>query len=287
MTSLLPWLLLPVLGFIWGTNFLFMKLAVAVIPPLEVALLRTLFGAIPIAGFALVTRALDPRDWRHLHHFVAMALLANVGPYIFFVLGTQHLPSGIAGAISGAIPFITAGVVAIALPSEILTRSKLIGIAVGFGGVLLVAPLGQAGSQHAGASPLLGVAATLGGAVSYALALVYAKRFVAPLGMSAVRLAAYQMMIAFVLMVPFAAPVQWSALFAHPTALASLVLGLGLFGTGLAFVIYYYLIARLGALRAASVYYIPPVVALAVGAGFAGEVVGLRQIAGALFIMAG
>lgn len=287
MNRTLPWLLLLVLGIIWGTNFLFMKLAVAVIPPLEVVWLRTLFGAIPIAGFALVTRALDPRDWRNLHHFVAMALLANVGPYVFFVLGTQHLPSGIAGAISGAIPFITAGVVAVALPSEVLTRSKLIGIAVGFAGVLLVAPLGQAGPQHAGASPLLGVAATLTGAVSYALALVYARRFVAPLGMSAVRLAAYQMVIAFVLMIPFAAPGHWSVLAEHPAALAGLVVGLGLFGTGIAFVIYYYLIAQLGALKAASVYYIPPVVALAVGTVFAGEAVGLRQIGGALLIMGG
>jgi drug/metabolite transporter (DMT)-like permease len=287
MTRILPWLLLLVLGIIWGTNFLFMKLAVAVIPPLEVAWLRTLFGAVPIAGFALVTRALDRSDWRHLHHYVAMALLANVGPYVFFVLGTHYLPSGIAGVISGTIPFITAGVVAIALPAEVLTRSKLIAIAVGFAGVVLVAPLGNSGTQHAGASPLLGVAAMLGGSLSYAFALVYAKRFVAPLGFSAVRLAAYQMLIAFMLMIPVAAPGHWSALAAHPTALLGLIFGLGLLGTGIAFVIYYYLIAQLGALKAASVYYIPPVVALAVGAVFAGEVVGLRQIAGALLIMGG
>lgn len=287
MNRILPWLLLLVLGIIWGTNFLFMKLAVAVIPPLEVAWLRTLFGAVPIAGFALGTRALNRRDWRHLHHFTAMALLANVGPYVFFVLGTQHLPSGIAGVISGAIPFITAGVVAVALPAEVLTRSKLIGIAVGFAGVVLVAPLGQTGPQHAGASPLLGVAAMLSGSLSYALALVYAKRFVSPLKMGAVRLAAYQMVIAFILMIPFAAPGHWNALTAHPTALLALVIGLGLLGTGIAFVIYYYLIAQLGALKAASVYYIPPVVALAVGAAFAGEAAGLRQIAGALLIMAG
>ena len=287
MTRSLPWLLLLVLGIIWGTNFLFMKLAVAVIPPMEVAWLRTLFGALPIAGFALATHALDRSDWRHLQHFVAMAVLANVGPYVFFVIGTQHLPSGIAGVISGAIPCITAVIVALALPSEILTRSKVIGIAVGFAGVLLVTPFGQGVQLHAAASPLLGVAAMVGGSICYALALVYAKRFVSPLGMSAVRLATYQMVIAFVLMIPFAAPGHWNVLAGHATALLGLVAGLGLAGTGIAFVIYYYLIERLGALRAASVYYIPPVVALVVGATFAGEVVGLRQIGGALLIMGG
>ncbi|MEO7635116.1 MAG: DMT family transporter [Sphingomicrobium sp.] len=281
------WLLLALLGVIWGSNFLFMKLAVSIVPALEVAWLRTLFGAIPIAAFALIRQSLDWRDWRYLHHFAAMALLANVGPYVLFVVGTEHLPSGVVGAISGSIPFITAGVVAVALPSEVLTRSKLIGIAVGFAGVLLVAPLGGGASQPAGTSNLLGLAATLGGAVSYALALVYARRFIVPLGMGAVRLASYQMILAFVVMAPFAAPGHWSVLAAHPIALAGLVIGLGLIGTGIAFVIYYNLIERLGALNAASVYYIPPVVALAIGATFAGETIGLKQIAGAMLIMAG
>lgn len=283
----MPSLLLVLLGVIWGSNFLFMKLAVAVVPPLEVAWLRTLFGAAPIAIFALLTRALHRDDWRYLHHFVVMALLANIGPYVFFVLGTQNLPSGVAGVISGAIPFITAGVVAIALPAEVLTRSKLIGIAVGFVGVVLVAPLGQSGPQHAGVSPLLGVAAMMGGSLSYALALVYAKRFIAPLDFSAVRLAAYQMAIAFILMIPVAAPGHWGALVDHPAAFFGLIVGLGLVGTGIAFVIYYFLIAQLGALKAASVYYIPPVVALAMGTVFAGEHVDLQQVAGAIFIMGG
>ena len=281
------WLLLLLLGVIWGTNFLFMKLAVNVIPPLEVAWLRTLFGAIPITLFALFRRSLDWRDWRHVHHFTAMALLANVGPYVLFVIGTEHLPSGIVGAISGAIPFITAGVVAVALPSEVLTRSKLTGIAIGFAGVLLVAPLGGGVGVAAGSSSLIGMAATLGGALSYALALVYAKRFIAPLGMSAVRLASYQMVLAFIVMAPFAAPGHWAALADHPSALAGLVIGLGLLGTGVAFVIYYSLIQTLGALKAASVYYIPPVVALATGTIFVGESIGLKQIGGALLIMAG
>lgn len=287
MKNILPWLLLALLGFIWGTNFLFMKLAVNVLPPLEVAWLRTLFGAIPITVFALIRRSLDWSDWRYLHHFSAMALLANVGPYTMFLVGTANLPSGIVGAISGAIPFITAGVVAAALPSEVLTRSKLVGIAIGFAGVLLVAPLGIGGANSEGTSPLFGIGATLAGTVSYALALVYAKRFVAPLGMGAVRLASYQMVLAFLFMAPFSAPGHWADLIGEPVALGGLVIGLGLLGTGIAFVIYYYLIETLGALKAASVYYIPPVVALAVGAFFAGEVVGVKQIVGALLIMAG
>ena len=77
----LAWCLLGLLGFIWGTNFLFMKMAVAVLPPLEVAWLRTIFGALPITVLALGRGSLARNDWRFVHHFAAMALLANVGPY--------------------------------------------------------------------------------------------------------------------------------------------------------------------------------------------------------------
>ena len=281
------WSLLGLLGVIWGTNFLFMKVALAVVPPLEVAWLRTIFGALPIAAFALVRGSLTRNDWRFAHHFAAMALLANVGPYVFFVIGTAHLPSGVAGVISGAIPFVTAAIVAVALPAERLTRLKALGLGIGFAGVLLVAPLGRGAASAGGGSPLIGVAAMLAGSVSYALALVYARRFMVSLGLGPVKLATYQMLFAAVLLAPFAAPGHWSELTAHSEALLALVFGLGLAGTGIAFVIYYQLIQSLGALKAASVYYIPPVVALVVGWAVAGETITLVQSIGAMLVMAG
>ncbi|MGX9143221.1 DMT family transporter [Mesorhizobium sp. 128a] len=287
MPWLISWILLGLLGVIWGTNFLFMKMAVAVVPPLEVAWLRTIFGAIPIAALALSRRSLAKTDWRFMHHFVAMALLANVGPYVFFVIGTSHLPSGVAGVISGAIPFITAAIVAVALPDEHLSRGKVLGLGIGFAGIILVAPLGHGTASANGSSPLIGVAAMLAGSISYALALVYARRFMVSLGLGPVKLATYQMIIAVFLLAPFAAPGHWNALAAHSSVLLALALGLGLAGTGIAFVIYYQLIKSLGALRAASVYYIPPVVALVIGWAFAGETITLAQAMGATLVIAG
>ena len=284
---LISWSLLVLLGVIWGTNFLFMKLAVAVVPPLEVAWLRTIFGALPIAVLALVRGSLAKTDWRFAHHFAAMAVLANVGPYVFFVIGTARLPSGVAGVISGAIPFVTAAIVAVALPAERLTRVRALGLGIGFAGVLLVAPLGRGAVSASGGSPLIGVAAMLAGSGSYAFALVYARRFMVSLGLGPIKLATYQMLLAAVLLAPFAAPGHWRELAADSEALLALVFGLGLAGTGIAFVIYYQLIQSLGALRAASVYYIPPVVALAVGWVVADETITLVQATGATLVMAG
>jgi drug/metabolite transporter (DMT)-like permease len=278
--------LLVLLGTIWGSNFLFMKLALADISPVNVACFRTLFGAVPIVALAALRGGLSSTHAKWVLHFAAMAILANVGPYLFFVFGTAHLASGIAGVISGSIPCITAVVVAVALPEESLTIRKLAGLAVGFAGILFVAPLSNAAAQPGGSTGL-GIFYMLAGSFSYALALVYAKRFVQPLGLSAVTLAAYQMTLAFLFLLPFASLGSISALAPDHAALIGVIVGLGVVGTGIAFVIYYTLIARIGALRASSVYYLPPAVALAVGAKFLGEPLAIGQLIGAALISVG
>ena len=282
----LDWALLYVLGFIWGSNFIFMKMAIAVIPPLEVAWMRTIFGAAPIALFALAKGALTMGHLRYIPHFAVMAMLANVVPYVGLVIGTQHLASGVTGAISGSIPFITAVMVAFAVPTEPLSRSKIAGLLIGFVGILLVSPIGNNSSSAEG-SPLTGVAAVLAGAVGYAAALIYARRFLTPLSLNPLSLAVWQMIVASILLAPLAAPGHWAALWQHAEAAMGLVLGLGLLGTGIGFVIYYRLINSLGALKAGSVYYLPPIVALIIGHFFGGENVSILQLLGAGLIMCG
>ncbi len=273
------------LGVIWGSNFLFMKLAVSLIPALDVAMWRVAFGAIPIAALALARGLLKPDDLRHWHHFLAMALLANIGPYVLFIVGTDHLPSGIAGAIAGAVPVIAALIVSVALPSERPTVSMSIGLLFGLARVLRLSPLGP--STDGMSLQWLGVAAMLGGSLSYALALVYARRFVQPLHLGSIPLAVYQMLFALALLLPFSHPSSIAVLATDRMALTGLIVGLGLVGTGLAFVVYYELISEVGAVRAGSVYYIPPVVALLLGAVFLGEQLGVREWLGAALISVG
>ena len=93
-------LLLGLLGLVWGSNFLFMKLAVEEMPALDVALWRTIFGAIPIMALAIWLGVLRFHHLRYWPHFLAMALFANAGPYVLLVIGTAHLASGVAGAIA-------------------------------------------------------------------------------------------------------------------------------------------------------------------------------------------
>lgn len=276
---------LALLGLIWGSNFLFMKLAVEQMPALDVALWRTIFGAVPIMVLALWWGLLRLRDLRYWPHFLAMALFANAGPYVFFIIGTAHLASGIAGAIAGSVPVITVSLASVAIPSERPTRRMLIGLSCGLIGILTLSPIGT--HMAFGASAWVGVGAMFAGALSYAVALIYARYFVQKLGLKPLSLAAWQMIFAVLLLLPFSHLMTIGRLVYNPMTLVGLVVGLGLLGTGVAFVIYYELIAKMGALRAGTVYYIPPVVALLMGAAFMGEPLGLKEWIGTALILIG
>jgi drug/metabolite transporter (DMT)-like permease len=275
-----------VLGLIWGTNFFFMKLAATVVDPLQVVWVRVVAGALPIVAWAALRGELRLRDLRHAHHFVAMALLANVLPFYFLVRGTQLLTSGIAGVISGAIPLFTAVLALLFVPDERLGRYKVAGLVLGFGGVLAVAEAWtRIGAVRDGS--LAGEGFILAGALSYAVAFVYAKRHVSPLGLRSTSLAAYQTAFAAILLTCVTDLGGVGRLVAHPSALVAAGLGLGLVGTGVAYIIYYYIIDRLGAVAASSVTYIPPVVALAIGVGLLHDLVSVWQWMGAALILAG
>src|SRR3712207_1507666 len=123
-----------VLGLVWGSNFLFMKWASATISAGQITLLRVLFGFAPVALYAISRGALSRAHVRHLHHFVVMSVLATSVYYFAFASGASLLDSGIAGALSGAIPLFSLLGAAAFLRSERLTRRRVAGVLVGFAG---------------------------------------------------------------------------------------------------------------------------------------------------------
>ncbi|WP_300673330.1 EamA family transporter [Desulfoluna sp.] len=73
----LPLLIFAVLGAVWGSNFIYMKMAVALISPGQIVLFRVLFGLIPVLIYAGARRSLHLRHLRHAHHFIVMSILAT------------------------------------------------------------------------------------------------------------------------------------------------------------------------------------------------------------------
>ena len=99
-----PLIAFILLGTIWGSNFIYMKLAAELITPLQIVFFRVLFGFAPVAVYAYTTRTLSWTHIKYSHHFLAMALLATAIYYYGFAKGASLLLSGVAGALSGAIP---------------------------------------------------------------------------------------------------------------------------------------------------------------------------------------
>jgi drug/metabolite transporter (DMT)-like permease len=256
------------LGLIWGTNFMFMKWAVEWISPAQIVLLRMVFGFLPILVFALTKRALSWSHLRHAHHFLVMALLATVVCYYFYAKGTSLLLSSVAGLLSGAIPLFTFVCAFLFLREEKLNARMTVGVLLGFVGVLLIARPWASGD---GAISVPGVMYMVLGSLSVGCSFVYAKRFVTGLNISPLALCTYQIGLALLVI---AVVSDWSGIgriTQSPKAMLGVSLGLGLLGTGVAYILYYFIVEKLGAVVAASVTYIPPVIALLTGIFIAGE----------------
>jgi drug/metabolite transporter (DMT)-like permease len=263
------YLAFALLGVIWGTNFIFMKWAVKDISPSQIVLLRVVFGFLPIFFFALAKRALRWQHIRYLHHFVVMSLLATVVYYLAFAKGTAVLPSSIAGMLSGAIPLFTFICAWLFLREEHINLTKIVGVVLGFLGVLLIARPWS----RSGAVDILGVIYMIVGSMSVGCSFVYARKFLSPLKLPAIALTTYQIGLAMIFVFLGTSLHGMGAVWSDTRAWTGLIFGLGLCGTGLAYVIYYYIVENLGAVAAAGVTYIPPVVALVIGIFLAGDVI--------------
>jgi drug/metabolite transporter (DMT)-like permease len=272
------------LGVIWGSNFIFMKWAVGVIAPVQVAFLRVLFGFVPLFVFSLIRRALHKRDLRHWRHILVMAVLAPVVYYYAFVKGTALLTSSVAGMLSGTIPLFTFLLTALFLKQEHVTLRKAIGVALGFLGVLLIARPWSIGVNQVN---LGGVAYMIAGSLSLGGSFVYAKRFMSTLDISPLALSTYQIGTALCVLALITPYAGLQNIGSDRVALLGLVLGLGLSGTGIAYVLYYYIIQQMGAVRASTVTYLPPLVALVIGCALAKEPFRALDILAMIIILCG
>jgi len=272
------------LGVIWGSNFIFMKWAVGIITPMQVVFLRVLFGFVPILVFSVMRGAVHKRDLRHWRHFLVMSVLATALYYYAFVKGTALLPSSVAGMLSGTIPLFTFLMTALFLKQEHVTGRKAIGVAFGFLGVLLIARPWSIGVNQVN---LGGVAYMIAGSLSLGCSFVYAKRFMSSLDISPLALSTYQIgtaLCVIAIITPYAGVQNIGS---DRLALLGLVVGLGLTGTGIAYVLYYYIIQQMGAVRASTVTYLPPLVALVIGCALAKEPFRALDILAMIIILCG
>lgn len=261
-----------------------MKMASTLISPLQIVFFRVLFGFIPVVMYAYYSKALHLKHLRCIGHFFVMGMLATVVNYYCFVKGTSLLLSGVAGAVSGAIPLFTFLLAVLFIDEEKTTVLKIIGILVGFLGVAII---GRPSGSELHDTNLVGVMYMVLGSLSVGASFVYAKKFIVPLKIPAKALTAYQLGIGLFILAIFTNFNGVDRLLTDKHTTLGLIIGLGLLGTGLAYIIYYYIVENLGAVAASSVTYIPPVVALLIGAVLVGEPIELIDYIATVLIFIG
>lgn len=250
------------LGLFWGSNFIYMKYASQFISPMQIAFVRVLFGFLPLAFVAWQRKVIHVRQLRHLHHFIVMGLVATAFYYFAITQGTALLPSGIAAVLGTAAALFTAIFSALFLKSERLNRVMAGGVLLGFLGITLIArPWEGAGSTIA----LSGVFWLLTSSLVLGLSYVYVRAFLSPLQLPPLTLATWQMGIAIVALAAVTHFDGISHIVGHPLAGIGLVIGGGILGTGISFLLYYYLLAEFGAVASSGATYMAPAVALLIG----------------------
>jgi drug/metabolite transporter (DMT)-like permease len=266
----------------WGASFMFIKVGLEALDPLEVALGRCALGALTLLLLVAITHDPLPRGkevWRRL--FV-VALVFNAVPFALFSFGEEHVSSIVAGIWNATTPLFTAMFAMARLPDERPTPARVAGIAIGFVGALVV--LGP--WRGLGGPSLLGNLLCLGAPICYGIGFVYTRKHLLGRQESFVSLAAAQVTLGSIqlaLVTPFFSDA--------PSHISLKVLGsmlaLGALGTGFAYILNYDVISRAGATTASLVTYVVPIFATVFGVVLLDEGLSWNEPLGALVIVLG
>ena len=272
---------LALLALTWGSSFLWIALALPMLAPSWLTVIRLALGCATLAVVCSVARYSLPRGWGVWAHLTVGGLLANTAPYFLFAVGADLTSSAYAGILNGTTPLWTA-LTLLALTRTIPPRLQVLGLVIGFAGtVLIFEPWTQATGE-----PVTGVLACLGAAGLYGISYVYLSRYVTPLPFNPIALAAGQLGTATITSLALL-PLDGAAV-RPPTASAVVaVLILGVVGTGLAYVLNYSLLTSDGPTTASLVAYLIPIVAAVLGVIVLGDVLPPGAVVGAAVVLLG
>ena len=223
---------LGLLALIWGSSFLWIKLADRGFSPVQVTFPRLALGAAVLLPVVLARREAVPRSAALWARITVAALFANAVPYLLFAVAERSVDSSTAGIINATTPLWTVVLAVAVRHQKSVTGWQGAGLLVGFGGALLIFSSWRSASSVASPGGLECLAAS----VSYAISYIYMDKFLARRGMSPITLSACQLLAATALLA-LALPVSGAGIprAADAASLAGLVI-LGVLGTGVAYV---------------------------------------------------
>jgi drug/metabolite transporter (DMT)-like permease len=277
------YLALIALALIWGAAFLFIKLAVRDMSPATLVLSRAVLGAFTLGLIFAVRRQTPfPTGTRaRLLPFMVMAVVGSLLPWLAIAFGEQSISSALASILNATTPLWTAVLAYWVTPTERPSRLNYVGVAIGFLGTgILIAPdlIGQ---------PLrattIGTLAVAVAACSYAVAAMVQRRRLR--GVSSLQVGFWQLALTAPLAFAFALPTIGATHLRLPSIAAMLFLGVG--GSGIGFLLYYFTMNTLGATRATTVTFLLPVTAVFWGASLLNEAITIPILSGMVVILLG
>lgn len=293
------------LAVIWGSSFMWITVALEDgLPPMTIVAWRAFSACILLTVVLLWRGGRLPLRWSLWKRMIVLGATNMVIPMALISWGQQFIPSGMASILNAMVPLFTIVLASIALADEHVTAAKLGGLGVGFVGVVVLASpnLRAAGADEDAAAAVAGMLAVAGAGLFYAIASVYVRRRItgmpiveqpdgstrAPLP---VEIAFGTTMSALVMITALAFVFErpTDGFITVPASIGGWVsaIWLGALGTGVAYLIFYRLIARWGATRTTLVTYLIPVVAIVMGFVFLGERLRPVELMGAALIIGG
>lgn len=283
MLSVREWGAFFLLGAIWGSSFLWIKIAVAEVGPATLAAIRLFFGLAGLLAVARLTRQPFDNLRAFLPAYLFMGVFNTALPFMLINWAETRIDSALAAILNATVPLFAIVIAHFWLADERITLTRVAGLVVGFVGVIVLVsrefgPQGVPGS-------IWGQVAMLGASLSYAVSANFTRR----------HLRGHPPLVQATMVVLIADAISWTAAVLSDRPLALPVGGLtwfalvwlGLLGSCIAYLLYFYLINTWGPTRASLVTYVFPVIGLLLGIIFLNEVADWRLIAGSALVVGG
>ncbi|HEX2991461.1 MAG TPA: EamA family transporter [Anaerolineales bacterium] len=274
------WLVFIVLGLIWSSSFLWIKVGVQEIGPMALTAFRMLFGALTALLIGIYQGVKWPRDSKTWRDFAILGPASLAIPIFFISWGEQTIDSAVASILNATVPLFTIFIAHFFLHDDKMTPQKIFGLLIGFAGVVvLMSEDITSGAQ----TSILGQGAVILASLFYAGSAVFARRVTRHIdgtvrgALPLVTSAVFMWALGPLAERPFefpSLPLTWTA-----------ILWLGILGSGLAVIMLYYLIHEIGPTRTSMVTYLFPVGGVILGVVFLNEHLSWQLVAGTVLII--
>ena len=279
----LAWKLLCLLAILWGMSFVFMELILETevfeARPITAVFARLLIGAAGLWCFSMIVRAPIPTGLSTWRDLAVMGILNNALPFCLIAWGQLWITGGLASVLNGMTPIF--GVVAahFLTKDEKMTPARLIGVMLGFAGVVVLIGPSVFGEM---ADHFLGGLAVLAATISYAFSGLWGKRLVSLNPLSA---ATGQVSCSAAIIAPLALWLEKPVAFdPFDLSITGPLLMLGIFSTSVAYIIFFAIIRRAGGSNVMLVTLMIPAVAVLLGVIMLNEAITHGQIEGMALI---